>query len=118
MIIARPAPLSPEGERGLGGEGPMGVTAFAWRYVALLLLALGVNNSPIHAQSRARLEKQRRDNERRIRETNRILGDVSKKREATLGQLSALTQRIEGQTQLISTTSSELGLIESELADK
>lgn len=84
----------------------------------LALLCLTGVPAEAQRQSRARLEKQKRDNERRIRETNRILSDVSQKREATLGQLSALNQRIDGQTQLISTTSSELGLIEKELEGK
>jgi septal ring factor EnvC (AmiA/AmiB activator) len=82
-----------------------------------LTLALG-NPLPSLAQSRARLERQKRDNERRLKETNRILNDVSQQREATLGQLSALTNRIEGQEQLIQNTSEELGLIEQELDSK
>jgi septal ring factor EnvC (AmiA/AmiB activator) len=74
--------------------------------------------SPAFGQSRARLERQKRDNERRIKETNRILTDVSQQKEATLGQLSALTHRIESQEQLIANTSEELQLIEKELEGK
>ena len=85
---------------------------------ALAVLLVLTGTTPGWAQSRRRLERQKRENERRIKETNRILSDVSQKKEATLGQLSALENRIEEQTRRISTTSSELLLLEQELEGK
>lgn len=67
------------------------------------------------AKSKAQLERERLANLRRIRETSRILAQTQKQKEASLGQLNALKEKLDVQKGVIRNISSELKYIESDV---
>ncbi|GAA3923529.1 murein hydrolase activator EnvC family protein [Hymenobacter algoricola] len=66
-------------------------------------------------KSKAQLERERRTNLRRIKETSRILEQTQKQKQASLGQLNALKEKLTVQKSVISTISSELKYLESDV---
>jgi septal ring factor EnvC (AmiA/AmiB activator) len=66
-------------------------------------------------KSKAQLEKERLANLRRIREASRILAQTQKQKEASLGQLNALKEKLDVQKGVIRNISSELKYIESDV---
>lgn len=66
-------------------------------------------------KSKAQLERERLANLRRIRETSRILAQTQKRKEASLGQLNALKEKLDVQKGVIRNISSELRYIESDV---
>ena len=72
---------------------------------------------PVAGQSKAELEKQKQENLRKIKEAENILAQTKNKREATLGQLSALNNQIEASQELILTINQEIGLLDSEISE-
>ncbi|WP_173664831.1 murein hydrolase activator EnvC family protein [Solirubrum puertoriconensis] len=63
------------------------------------------------AKTKAQLERERRNNLRRIQEASRILEQTKQQKQSTLGQLNALKEKITVQQQVIKSTSSELRYI-------
>jgi septal ring factor EnvC (AmiA/AmiB activator) len=84
---------------------------------SLLLVLLFFFALPAVGQSKAELEKQKQENLRRIKEAENILAQTKNKKEATLGQLSALNNQIEASQQLILTINQEIGLLDSEISE-
>ena len=98
-----------------------------WLLAAALLLCLttapaqqrrrGTTTRPKPAKeapkTKAQLERERRNNLRRIQETSRILEQTQQKKQSSLGQLNALKEKITVQQQVIKSTSSQLHYIES-----
>ncbi|SMB95829.1 Peptidase M23 [Hymenobacter roseosalivarius DSM 11622] len=66
-------------------------------------------------KSKAQLERERLANLRRIREASRILSQTQKQKEASLGQLNALKEKLDVQKGVIRNISSELKYIESDV---
>lgn len=64
-------------------------------------------------KTKAQLERERRNNLRRIRETSKILEQTQQKKQSSLGQLNALKEKITVQKQVIRSTSSQLRYIET-----
>lgn len=80
----------------------------------LLFLLIGIE---ANSQSRSSLEKQKTDNQRRIKEAGRILEQTQKEKKASLGLYRALINQINERKALISTIQAELGLLNSEISD-
>lgn len=66
-------------------------------------------------KSRSTLEREKRENLRRIKEANRILEQTKAQKEASIGQLNALKEKINVQKGVIRTVSSELNYIEKDV---
>lgn len=76
---------------------------------------------PFHAisqhKSKLQLEKEKEENMKKIKETNKILLETRSKKQATLGQLSALNQQIAARQALISSISAEVALLEDDIME-
>lgn len=66
-------------------------------------------------KSKAQLEREKRENLNRIREANRILEQTKQQKEASLGQLNAINEKITVQKKVITNISSQLNYIESDV---
>lgn len=68
-------------------------------------------------QSKSELEKQKQENLKKISEAEKILAQTRNKKEATLGQLSALNNQIEASQELILTINQEMDMLDSEISE-
>ncbi|OON66736.1 murein hydrolase activator EnvC family protein [Hymenobacter sp. CRA2] len=91
-----------------------------WLLAGSLVLALTVapaqqrrRSSKEAPKTKAQLERERRNNLKRIQETSKILEQTQQKKQSTLGQLNALKEKITVQKEVIKSTSSELRYIET-----
>ena len=66
-------------------------------------------------KSKAQLEREKRENLNRIQEASRILEQTKQQKEASLGQLNAIKEKITVQKKVINNISSELNFIESDV---
>lgn len=83
----------------------------------LLLVVLAV---PVVAQkpkTKAQLQKEKQQNLEKIREAEKILSQTSDKKKNTLGELSALKQRISAQENLIGSIKSEISYLDNDIAE-
>lgn len=84
----------------------------------MLLLLLFLWGAPATAQkTKNQLEKEKKENLRKIAEAEKILSETSNQRKATLGQLRALNQQINARESLISSLGSEITLLDDEIFD-
>ncbi|WP_426493318.1 murein hydrolase activator EnvC family protein [Hymenobacter sp. 102] len=83
----------------------------------LLVLAGLLAVSPAQAQrkSKAQLERERRATLKRIQETSRILAQTQQQKQASVGQLNALKEKLTVQQGVIKNISSELRYIETDV---
>lgn len=82
-----------------------------------LLVALAV---PVVAQkpkTKAQLQKEKQQNLEKIREAEKILSQTSDKKKNTLGELSALKQRISAQENLIGSIKSEISYLDNDITE-
>ncbi|MCC2547223.1 peptidoglycan DD-metalloendopeptidase family protein [Hymenobacter sp. BT175] len=90
---------------------------------ALLLLQTGVpqaqqrrpRRSSTSTKTKAQLERERRNTLRRIQETSRILEQTQRQKQASVGQLNALKEKLVVQQGVIRNIESELKYIESDV---
>ncbi|WP_026463079.1 murein hydrolase activator EnvC family protein [Adhaeribacter aquaticus] len=85
-----------------------------------LILLISVANPSFGQQrgktkSKAQLEREKRENLNRIKEANRILQQTKQQKEASIGQLNAIQEKITVQKGLIRNISSELTYIETDM---
>lgn len=73
--------------------------------------------SALGQQTKTQLENEKRENLKRIAETERILSETSDKKEVTLGQLQALRQQIKARESLMRSFSAEINLLNGEIKD-
>nr|WP_246455475.1 peptidoglycan DD-metalloendopeptidase family protein [Hymenobacter citatus] len=97
------------------------------RFYILLLTAflLFLSGPPAQAQqrkrpttrtkSKAQLERERRTTLRRIKETSRILAQTQEKKQASIGQLNALKEKLTVQQGVIRNISTELKTVETDV---
>ncbi|HEX8549382.1 MAG TPA: peptidoglycan DD-metalloendopeptidase family protein [Cytophagaceae bacterium] len=79
-----------------------------------------ISISPLLLQAqknKSQLEREKEENLAKIQETNKILLETKSKKKATLGQLTAIKQQINAQTRLINSISSEISVIDREMAE-
>jgi septal ring factor EnvC (AmiA/AmiB activator) len=73
---------------------------------------------PIAAQrNKTQLQREKQKNLERIKETERILGETSRKKKNSLGELSALNQRIKQQEALIHSIRAEVSILEEDILE-
>ena len=83
----------------------------------LLILCLPLAIQAQKQKSKAQLEKEKKENLARIKEANRILQQTIKKKEASIGQLNAIKEKITVQKGVISNISREINYIESDVRE-
>ncbi|PTX14593.1 septal ring factor EnvC (AmiA/AmiB activator) [Pontibacter mucosus] len=83
----------------------------------LLLLSLPLVTYAQKAKSKAQLEKEKKENLNRIKEANRILQQTAKQKQASIGQLNAIKEKIVVQQGVIENISRELSLLESDVQE-
>ncbi|MFZ9503074.1 MAG: murein hydrolase activator EnvC family protein [Cyclobacteriaceae bacterium] len=87
------------------------------RFVILFLslfLSLGYGQAQ---KSKTQLQKDRQKSLTRIKETEKILNETSKKKKNTLGELSALNARIKEQENLVGSIKSEVEIMDQDLQE-
>ncbi len=86
-------------------------------YLGLLLLIV-CGSGPVCAQrNKAQLQKEKQQNLDKIRETEKILSQTARQKKNSLGELSALTQRIRQQEALILSIRSEIELMDLDIGE-
>jgi septal ring factor EnvC (AmiA/AmiB activator) len=83
----------------------------------LFLLSLPLATLAQKAKSKAQLEKEKKENLTRIQEANRILQQTAKQKQASIGQLNAIKEKIVVQQGVIDNISRELRLLESDMVE-
>ncbi|MFT2010292.1 murein hydrolase activator EnvC family protein [Pontibacter sp. 13R65] len=87
-------------------------------FISLVLLPFtGVAQSKSKPKSKAQLEKEKNENLKRIQEANRVLQQTKVKKEASLGQLNAIQEKITVQKEVIGTISKEIKFIDSDVKE-
>ncbi len=84
---------------------------------AWLVFFLAFSGSVSAQKSRTQLEKEKRQNQRKIAATERILKETAQEREASLGQLSALNQQILSRSEQINVINREIQLLDREMRE-
>ena len=75
------------------------------RVLLMLWLVAGFAGVSYAQKSKQQLEREKKQNLKKITETNQILQETSEQRQASVGQLSALNQQISTRNQLINSIS-------------
>src|SRR5690606_24773955 len=83
----------------------------------LIILLLPLVTQAQKQKSKAQLEKEKKENLNRIKEANRILQQTKVQKEASIGQLNAIQEKITVQKGVISTISREIKLLETGLKE-
>ena len=87
-------------------------TAFLCTFI---LLVTGITTG-LHAQkSKSQLQKEKQQNINKIKETEKILNETGQQKSNSLGELSALNQRIKQQESLIGSIKGEVNLLDSDI---
>jgi septal ring factor EnvC (AmiA/AmiB activator) len=91
----------------------------ASRYILVLVLLLcgSLQCAVAQQKSKSQLQKERQQNLKKIKEVEKILGETSTKMKNTLGELSALNERISEQQRLISGIKNEVDFLEVEIGE-
>ncbi len=90
------------------------------RRSSILLLLLSfflVGHHSFAQKNKGQLEKEKKENLRKIAEAERILSETSNKKEATLGQLKALNQQIKARESLVRSIGSQIRILDGEILD-
>ncbi len=90
-----------------------GVRKFIFITISLAFLL----NGSFAQKNKNQLQKEKQKNLARIKETEKILSETSKKKKNSLGELSAINQRIRDQEALINSIEHEVQLLERDLQE-
>jgi septal ring factor EnvC (AmiA/AmiB activator) len=91
----------------------------AGRFTLLIIIFLSTIITPSLAQkkNKSQLQKEKQQNIEKIKEVEKILAETSNKRKNTIGELSALNQRIVEQENLITSIKKEINFLNSEIGE-
>lgn len=98
----------------------MTAAKFTWLagWTALLLLCAADRTlAQSRGKSKTQLQKEKQQNLQKIRETEKILTETANQKRTSLGELSALNQRIQQQETLIVSIRSEIELLDLDIAE-
>src|SRR5690606_41238148 len=87
--------------------------AFFFVFFFILMISF----SELGQKSKAQLEKEKKENLQKIKDAERILSETSSQKNASLGQLAAITQQVEASEALIKSYSNEVALLDREIAE-
>ncbi|MBS9522967.1 peptidoglycan DD-metalloendopeptidase family protein [Litoribacter alkaliphilus] len=92
-----------------------------FKFIIIIGLIVLGNQSVTVAQttkkSRAQLEKEKSEVQKRLQEFDRILKQTSTRRQASMGELNAVNKKLETQTAYISTINKEVNLLNREIRE-
>lgn len=83
-----------------------------------LTLAVLLWSTGSFAQTKSKLEKEKQESLRKIRETEKIIKETKSQKQATMGQLTAISKQIEARQDLINSINSELALLDEDIQEK
>lgn len=84
--------------------------------IVILLFLLFVNQT-IAQQTKNQLEKEKKENLDKIKNTSKILNETQSKKKATIGQLAAINQKVKDQEKLISTIQKEINYYDNDIEE-
>jgi septal ring factor EnvC (AmiA/AmiB activator) len=90
---------------------------YAGRRLIVLLIFFVLAFSASAQKSKSQLQKEKQENLEKIKEVEKIIGETSKKKKNTLGELNALNQRIRVQENLITSIKGEISLLDAEILE-
>ncbi|MBX9850217.1 MAG: peptidoglycan DD-metalloendopeptidase family protein [Cytophagaceae bacterium] len=70
------------------------------------------------SQNKSKLEKEKQESLRKIKETEKIIKQTKTQKQATMGQLTAISKQIEARQDLINSIAAEIKLLDEEIAEK
>lgn len=85
--------------------------------IIFLFLFLAIADAGNAQRNKAQLQREKQKNLEKIKETEKILDETSRKKKNSIGELSALNQRILQQESLITSIKSEIGLLEEDIRE-
>ena len=90
----------------------------AGRLAHILFFLLLLSYSGVIAQkTKAQLQREKQQNQEKIKEVEKILAETSVQKKNTLGELSALKQRIQQQEDLINSIKGEMSFLDTEIGE-
>lgn len=89
----------------------------AGRRVIALLIFFVLAFSASAQKSKSQLQKEKQENLEKIKEVEKIIRETSTRKKNSLGELSALNQRIRVQENLITSIKGEIGLLDAEILE-
>jgi len=91
----------------------------AGKYILYILFTTLLFATEGYAQkkSKAQLQKEKQQNLEKIKETERILSETAQQKKSSIGELTALNQRINQQETLITSIKSEMELLDLDIAE-
>lgn len=89
----------------------------AGKSVWLMVVGMLVAGSVTGQRTKTQLQKEKERRQAEIRDTERILEETSEQKKASVGELSALNQRILQQEELIRGIKGEIGLLDQDIRD-
>ena len=91
---------------------------FAGKAIRLLLFLLLISTFSFgQKKTKAQLQQERKANQEKIAETEKILKETSQKKQNSIGELNALNHRIKQQEKLIQGIKSEINLLDGEIKE-
>lgn len=95
---------------------PGNMTAGKVRIICLLLLvALSVPGLAQKQKTKAQLQREKQENLEKIKEVEKILSETKTKKQNSLGELSALKQRVNAQEALIGSIKNEISYLDNDI---
>ena len=85
----------------------------AWLFLIFGFLSF----SAVAQKSKAQLQKEKQQNLEKIKEVEKIIEETSAQKKNSLGELSALNQRVREQEKLVGSIKNEVGFLDSEISD-
>jgi len=86
-------------------------------FIVLLLTFVALSAAAQKSKSKSQLQKEKQQNLEKIKETERILNETSRQRKNSVGELSALNQRIAQQEELITSIKGEISLLDRDISE-
>jgi murein hydrolase activator len=86
-------------------------------YILLFITLLFATEGYAQKKSKTQLQKEKQQSLEKIKETERILSETSKQKKSSIGELTALNQRINQQEALITSIKSEIELLDIDIAE-
>ncbi len=95
---------------------PLKPNAFPAIFALLLVFCLSLNSGQAQQKSRKQLEREKKENLRKIEQTREILQEVKKEKKASISQLQALKQQALLKEKTIGNIRDELGILDSDIS--
>ena len=83
----------------------------------IFILILVSFSDALAQKTKSQLQKEKQQNQEKIKEVEKILAETTVQKKNTLGELSALKQRIQQQEDLINSIKGEMGFLDTEIGE-